>query len=294
MQPEIAVLDIQGQYRVYTQLYRAEAAEKTIILVNGSFATTASFAQTVRSLYPAFNVVLYDQPYAGQSKAHNHNQHVMTKEEEGLVLLELIDHFNADQLMSFSWGGVCATLALAHRPKRIEKAVISSFSPVLNEPMRDYLERGAHYLGALDRCNVGHLVNDTIGKHLPALFKRFNYKHVSGLAEHEYLQMHAHIREVLGSDLGTAFTMASNINIPLLFVNGEWDEYTTHQEVKTFASHVVNARFACIQGAGHFLEMEHKAASRDTRQVVFDFLQPHGGDQRLCYRQTQNAGALAF
>src|SRR5579859_3360767 len=48
MRPEIAVLDIQGQYRVYTEFYRAEAAEKTIILVNGSMATTASFAQTVK------------------------------------------------------------------------------------------------------------------------------------------------------------------------------------------------------------------------------------------------------
>lgn len=49
MRPEIAVLDIQGQYRVYTEFYRADAAEKTIILVNGSMATTASFAQTVKT-----------------------------------------------------------------------------------------------------------------------------------------------------------------------------------------------------------------------------------------------------
>ncbi len=52
MRPEIAVLDIQGQYRVYTEFYRADEAEKTIILVNGSMATTASFAQTVKSLHP--------------------------------------------------------------------------------------------------------------------------------------------------------------------------------------------------------------------------------------------------
>ncbi|RMS14188.1 hypothetical protein ALP72_200090 [Pseudomonas coronafaciens pv. coronafaciens] len=28
MRPEIAVLDIQGQFRVYTEFYRADAAEK--------------------------------------------------------------------------------------------------------------------------------------------------------------------------------------------------------------------------------------------------------------------------
>ena len=76
MRPEIAVLDIQGQYRVYTEFYRADAADKTIILVNGSLATTASFAQTVKNLHPQFNVVLYDQPYAGRSKAHNRHEPV--------------------------------------------------------------------------------------------------------------------------------------------------------------------------------------------------------------------------
>lgn len=121
MRPEIAVLDIQGQYRVYTEFYRADAAEKTIILVNGSMATTASFAQTVKNLYPQFNVVLYDQPYAGRSKAHNKHEKMLTKEVEGLILLELIDHFAAEHVMSFSWGGAPTLLALAQRPRRIER-----------------------------------------------------------------------------------------------------------------------------------------------------------------------------
>jgi rhamnosyltransferase subunit A len=105
MTPDIAVLDIQGLFRVYTEFYRAEAAEKTIVLVNGSLATTASFAQTVRNLYPHFNVVLYDQPYAGKSKPHNLHGEPLTREMEGQILLELIEHFEADHVMSFSWGG---------------------------------------------------------------------------------------------------------------------------------------------------------------------------------------------
>ena len=55
MKAETAVLDIQGQYRVYTEFYRADCAERTIILVNGSLSTTASFAQTLRYLHPHFN-----------------------------------------------------------------------------------------------------------------------------------------------------------------------------------------------------------------------------------------------
>ena len=37
MKAETAVLDIQGQYRVYTEFYRADCAERTIILVNCGF-----------------------------------------------------------------------------------------------------------------------------------------------------------------------------------------------------------------------------------------------------------------
>jgi pimeloyl-ACP methyl ester carboxylesterase len=294
MRPEIAVLDIQGQFRVYTEFYRADAAEKTIILVNGSMATTASFAQTVKNLHPQFNVVLYDQPYAGKSKPHNLHEKMLTKEIEGQILLELIDHFCAEHVLSFSWGGAATLVALAHRPRRIKKAVISSFSPVINEPMRDYLERGVDCLGSLDGDRVGNLVNSTIGKHLPSLFKRFNYRHVSTLAEHEYGQMHFHISEVLNSDRQCYLEAAKKIDIPLLFMNGEWDEYTAADDARIFANHVQHSTFSTIQAAGHFLDMEHKAACRDSRHALLGFLKPAQQENRLRYQYVRDHHALAI
>jgi pimeloyl-ACP methyl ester carboxylesterase len=296
MRPEIAVLDLQGQYRVYTEFYRAEAATKTIILVNGSLATTASFAQTVRNLHPQFNVVLFDQPYAGKSKAHNANARSLTKEQEGEILVELIDHFAAEQVMSFSWGGACALLALSQRPRTLERAVISSFSPIINVHMNDYLTRGIEYLGACERYKVGDLINETIGKHLPSLFKRFNYKHISTLAEHEYAQMHFNVSEVLQSNLGGALQAASNINVPVLFMNGEWDEYTTPLDARLFAAHIPQTHFVTIQSAGHFLDMEHKAACRDSRQALIDFLSNTPTEKRVRFHphpaQDQHAFAI--
>jgi pimeloyl-ACP methyl ester carboxylesterase len=294
MRPEIAVLDIQGQFRVYTEFYRADAAEKTIILVNGSLATTASFAQTVRNLHPQFNVVLYDQPYAGKSKPHNQHEKPLTKEAEGQILLELIDHFNAEHIMSFSWGGAAALVALAHRPKRVEKAVISSFSPVINVHMRDYLERGVQHLGAYDRYEVGNLINSTIGKHLPSLFKRFNYKHVSTLDLHEYAQMHHHINHVLDTTTLAQIKLAKRINVPVLFMNGEWDEYTAATDAKLFANHVRECHFSTIQAAGHFLDMEHKAACIDSKNALLGFLKTAPELSRLRYRQTASHHAFAL
>ncbi|PYC21247.1 alpha/beta fold hydrolase [Pseudomonas mosselii] len=294
MRPEIAVLDIQGQYRVYTEFHRAQGAEKTIILINGSLATTASFAQTVRNLHPQFNVVLYDQPYAGKSKPHNRHERLLTKETEAHILLELIEHFRADHVLSFSWGGACTLLALAHQPRLVKKAIVSSFSPVINEPMRDYLDRGCQYLAACDRYQVGNLVNDTIGKYLPSLFKRFNYRHVSSLDSHEYAQMHFHINQVLDHDLERALKAARNIDIPVLFINGDRDEYTTVEDARQFSRHVGRSQFSVIQGAGHFLDMEHKTACEDTRSAMLGFLKPALRESRPRFTQETGQHALAI
>lgn len=274
MKPKIAIVEIDRQYKVYTEHYLNAGADKTIILVNGSLATTASFAQTVRYLRPRFNVVLYDQPYAGQSKRHNRHGQPIRKEDEAKILLELIEHFSADHVLSFSWGGAATLLALAERPQRIEKAVISSFSARINTPMRDYLESGLTFLQACDRYNVGCWINTTIGKHLPSLFKRFNHRHVSSLAEHEYRQMHFHVNEVLARDTECYLACANAIEVPLLFVNGEWDEYTSAQDARLFAEHARQSEFHTVKKAGHFLDMEHQAAWHDTQQALLGFLQP--------------------
>lgn len=272
MKPEIAVLDLQGQYRIHTEFFRSETAQNTIILVNGSMSTTASFAQTVKNLHPHLNVVLYDPPYAGRSKPHNRHQNLLTKELEAHVLLELIEHFDAQYLLSFSWGGTAALTALANSPRRIEKAVISSFSPLINAPMRNYLERGRRCLADCNRMQVGNLVNDTLGKHLPSLFKRFNYRHVSTLAEHEYAQMHFHINQVLTSDPTCYLKATQRIEIPVLFINGEWDEYTAANDARQFAPAIRHSQFVCVENTGHFLDMEHKHASQISKSALLDFL----------------------
>ena len=274
LKPEIAVLDIQGQYRIHTEFYRCDSAESTIILVNGSMATTASFAQTLKNLHPHLNVVLYDQPYAGKSKPHNPNQKILTRELEAQVLLELIEHFDVNYMLSFSWGGTAALTALAATPRRIEKAVISSFSPLINEAMRDYLERGRHCLAACNRTQVGNLINDTLGKHLPPLFKRFNFRHVSSLAEHEYAQMHFHINHVLSSDQQGFLRATEGIEIPVLFINGEWDEYTMACDARHFAQPIANSQFVSLENTGHFLDMEHKSASHSSKSALLGFLKP--------------------
>ncbi|TRX75907.1 alpha/beta fold hydrolase [Pseudomonas mangiferae] len=290
MKPETAVIAVAG-WNIHTEHYRSPQADKTLLLVNGSLATTASFAQTLRYLYPRFNVVLYDAPYAGRSKACNVSGVCLGKEREADILAGLIDHVRADHLMAFSWGGIAALMALARRPRTVTRAVIASFAPTFNDAMLDYLTRGLEHLRQGDRERVAGLVNATIGQHLSALYKRHNHRHIASLDLHEYRQMHAHIQQMLdleSRDYCDAFTA---IDIPLLFVNGERDAYTPPADARRFAAYIDDSHFATIDNAGHFLDMEHKRAWEATRDAVLGFLDTSAPARR---RLVDTCGALAL
>jgi rhamnosyltransferase subunit A len=272
MKAEIAVLDIQGIYRIYTELHRAQTPAGTIILVNGSLSTLASFAQTVRYLQPHFNVVLFDLPYAGHSRRYNTHHRLLSRDDEADIIIALIEHFKTDYLLSFSWGGIASLKALARHPRYIRKAAINSFSPVINAAMLDYLQRGSQILGAGDRDGIAELVNSTIGKHLPSLYKRYNHRHISSLEIYEYAQMKFHVDTVLHHEGRSCVSHADAIEIPLLFLNGERDEYTTVQDARQFARHARHCEFRSVARAGHFIDIEHRQANLETRNALLDFL----------------------
>ncbi|GAA6130350.1 alpha/beta fold hydrolase [Halopseudomonas sabulinigri] len=272
MKPEHEVVETLGLFRIHTHYYASPAPQGTIILVNGSLATMAAFAQTVRFLQPHFNVVLFDEPYSGESKCYNANQRPITKEQEAGILLELIAHFQADHMLSFSWGGASALLALAQRPPTIRKAVVMAFSPLINRAMRDYLESGIDMLLNCERRKLGMLLNETIGEHLPSLVKRYNFRHIISLDEHEYQQMAFHVSQVLTQDTRCYLTGSANIDVPLLFINGDLDRYTSPQDARHFSRHMRDCAYATVTGAGHFLDMENKEAWQQTRDAVLGFI----------------------
>jgi pimeloyl-ACP methyl ester carboxylesterase len=150
--------------------------------------------------------------------------------------------------------------------------VVSSFSPILNTAMQGYLDRAQHCLAACDRRAIGELINGTIGEHLPSLFKRCNFRHVSSLEAFEYAQMLMHVRQVRELDAGQYMSCVGNIDVPLLFVNGEWDRYAPPKDARQFAGLAPQSEFAAIAHTGHFLELEHKTALQGVRAAVEGFL----------------------
>lgn len=264
------ILDV-AEFKIYTEMYWKSNSAKTVLLVNGALSTTGSFGQTVKYLQPHYNLVLFDLPFSGQSRPHNPGETIISKEDEVRILLDLINLFKINYLLSVSWGGVSALLALSESPASVEKAVISSFSPVLNGPMLDYIDKAQLYLATREKRKIGALLNDTVGKYLPRLFKLYNYKHLISLAEHEYGQIDFHINQIRKLNASNYVDRFSSIKIPVLFVNGEKDEYTTVEDARRFAAYITHSSFNVVPDTGHFLDLESKAAWLNSKKNVLAF-----------------------
>jgi rhamnosyltransferase subunit A len=273
MQKSSDIVDAAG-FATYVEQHGADPARPTVILVNGALATTTSFRQTTRYLGEFFNVVLYDLPYAGQSKKHNKDIGLVTKDDEVEILAALIERYQVNHVISMSWGGVAAVLALSRQPPSVRSAVVASFSPVMNEAMLDYVVRAKQALDAGQLSQGADLLNNTVGKFLPRLLKLYNYRFLVTLDEPEYVQINFHIQQILGLEIQRYLQQLARITVPVLFLNGEKDEYTSPADVRLLADPLKSSRFATIPDAGHFLELESRTAYEQVRQQVCGFLCP--------------------
>jgi rhamnosyltransferase subunit A len=246
---------------------------EVVILVNGALSTMESFRQTVKYLAPNFDVVLYDLPYYGKSSVHNPGGDLLSSADEVRILRGLIDRYQVDHIASISWGGVATLLALCERPASIRTATIASFSPLINPAMRAYITAAQQHLEAGNYSDAATLLNDTVGRYLPRLLRMYNHRYISNLTPSQYRQTIFHIRQMRSLPVQEYLERMRRIDVPVLFINGGLDDYTTTEDIRSMATYVAGARFETVPEAGHFLELEGKRNWERMRHVVTAFMQ---------------------
>jgi rhamnosyltransferase subunit A len=281
MKPETAVIDVLGKHHIYLEHYRNDGATKTVILVNGAFATTASFSQTVRYLRDKVNIILFDLPYAGRSQEFNQTDKILTKEDEVEILGHLIDLYQVNYLMSVSWGGVSSLLSLARRPATIEKAIIASFSPVINQAMHDYMSGARDFLLSGDVNSAAQLLNNTVGRHLSGLVKSHNFNYLSANVKGNEEQIIFHINQIFEFDKQQYMQQFGSIDVPVLFLNGGLDEYTTADDARLLSDHIRQSEFAVVENAGHFLDLESRQLWRTVSGIIREYFFDAEEDQTM-------------
>ncbi|QEM80910.1 alpha/beta fold hydrolase [Halomonas binhaiensis] len=267
MKADIDLMEVNG-YTIYVEKHFKKENKKTAIMVNGALSTTTSFRNCVKHLGNSLNFILFDLPFTGGSKKHNEGSYILTKEEEVSILLFLIEHYRPHFLVSVSWGGYAALMALAHQPPSIEKAAIASFATHLNGPMKEYLLRAKHLADDKKFEDVAILMNNEVGKYLPRIIKYINKKHISTLDQREYNQAYFHINQVLEAGTVDYSDIWSNINTPVVFINGEKDEHTPPSSARRLENSISSCEFKVIKEAGHFLDIENRVAHNNLMSTL--------------------------
>eukprot|EP01030_Chromulinospumella_sphaerica_P017597 gene17597-17430_t len=95
---QYVIKNVFKDYAVSVEQIGDAPDKKNVLLVNGAMTTTSAFARTSKCLAEHFNVVLFDLPFAGNSRAHNPNRCLVTKDDEVQTLLALIEGFNIPHL----------------------------------------------------------------------------------------------------------------------------------------------------------------------------------------------------
>ncbi|MGC1784281.1 MAG: alpha/beta hydrolase [Acidobacteriaceae bacterium] len=211
-------------------------------------------------------------PFAGRSRQHNEFDSVLTKDDEVEILLHMIERFNVNYLIGASWGGVASLLSLSKNPPGIEKAVILSFSLVINEAMCSYMTDAVRFLRDQDIPGGAHLLNNTVGKYLPRLLKAHNHQYLLSMVQGNEKQIMFHINQIFELVQSQYVAQFAAIEVPVLFINGDLDEYTTTEDVRSLAQHIRNSKFAVVPNAGHFLELESTHARRAAGEFQRNFL----------------------
>lgn len=269
---QYVIKNVFKDYAVSVEQIGDAPDKKNVLLVNGAMATTSAFARTSKCLAEYFNVVLFDLPFAGNSRAHNPSRCLVTKDDEVQILLALIEGFNIHHLVSASWGGLSTLLALAQKPDNIESSVVMSFAPGLNGPMLDYVSGAQALMARDDNAGIGHLLNQTLGKHLPPRLKTANQQHMAQLINAEQHQARFHIDQALKLNEGAYLPQLSNIDSHVHFLNGAWDEYTSAMDVQRFKQYIRDCSFSTAECSGHFLDLESRAAANGVHRALLGHL----------------------
>jgi rhamnosyltransferase subunit A len=272
MKPLTKVIDIPTGHKVYVEQYVFDPSWDTVLLVNGALSTTESFRQTIKYMRERVNVVAYDLPYYGKSQPHNPSTVTLTSDEEVRILSALIERFQPAHLASISWGGVSTLRALALQPPSVKSAIVASFSPLLNPAMLAYITQAQEHLEAGRQSDAAQLLNDTVGRYLPRILKVSNHRYMSNLSQLQYDQMVFHIRQMRNLPVQEYMTTLQNINVPVLFMNGELDDYTTAEDIHAVGHFVRDSRFLTVKDAGHFLDMENRRVWEDVKRIVLTFM----------------------
>jgi pimeloyl-ACP methyl ester carboxylesterase len=138
--------------------------------------------------------------------------------------------------------------------------------------MYSYMVNARRFLCEQDIPGGAQLLNSTVGKYLPRLLKAHNHEYLLSMVQGNERQIMFHIDQIFQLDQSQYVDRFRAIEVPVLFLNGALDEYTTAEDVRALAQYIRYSQFAVVPEAGHFLDLESTQTRRATGEIMRGFL----------------------
>lgn len=250
---------------------RNEPSQGTVLLINGAIATISTARWAEKGLQN-FDLVAFDFPNMGRSRAMNQTLGVVSKEDEARLVLEFIERYRIDHLISTSWGGSALLLTLLAKPPHVRSAIVASFSLGV-QPRLATLSRQLLAFAAIgDRAGAADLIINGLGEFLSEGLKRVYRSYFLDLDDLQLAYAAEQIRYVMAQEAEGYLKKFTEVDIPILFLNGGEDRYTPPESVRAIGGYLTNSLFHVVPGAGHFLTNESRATFHHVCEVVNGFL----------------------
>jgi 3-oxoadipate enol-lactonase len=242
-----------------------------LLMLHGIGGAAESFTPQMQAFSDDFHVVAWNMPGYGKSAPLQ----PLTFEALADALAELMDNIGATtaHIVGHSIGGMVAQQFIAGYPENVSSLTLVATSAAFGGRDGEFQQRFiADRLGPLDRgASMNELATSIIdsltGDNPDPDTIQLAYRTMAGVSEATYrANMELLVTFDLRQNLG-------GIRVPVLLIAGEKDSNAPPAVMEKMGTFIPGARFECVKGAGHLVNLEQPSAFNDILRSFLNSLQ---------------------
>jgi esterase len=248
--------------KLATQVHGAARDRPTLLIAHGLFGSARNWGAVARDLSAAREVIAADMRNHGNSPwAGSHDYPSLAQDLAGVIGDGRWD------VLGHSMGGKAAMVLALDHPDKVRRLVVADIAPVR------YGHSQAHLVDAMQALDLSRIASRSDAD-------RALSETVEDAGVRAFLLQSLDVPNrawrlnlpVLGREMPKILSfpeIAGRFDGPALFLTGSQSEYVLPEHHERILTLFPNARFATVEGAGHWL---HAEKPRDFKAAVAEFL----------------------
>lgn len=251
------------------KLHYQESGEGTpLIIIHGLFGSADNWRSMAKYFSRFYRVISVDLRNHGRSP-HSDEQNFTVMADDIHELCEdlQLEHVH---ILGHSLGGKVAMMFAAMYPQKVSKLIVVDISP------RQYFSAHTPLMDAMMALNLSQFtrrteVDNALAESIPDKAVR-QFLLMNLVSEQETFQWRINLPALKANypELMAAVSEDETFTMPSLFIYGELSDYVTEQDRQQISRQFTEAKFSCIEKAGHWVQAERP---QQFKKVVEEFLQ---------------------